>query len=161
MGRVKPGCRPHTRQLLGCIATVAYWKHWPCLFPQHGPGRKHERELGMTEWQWRLVAEHPAAFLRGLFHSDRCRVNGWATRMVAGRKRRYEYGRWQFTNHSTEIQRWCCAALDLVEAPWPAVQLAHDLGLHEGRGGAAGRADRAQVLDLYLSAPSGRPAPPR
>jgi len=23
------------------------WKHWPCLLPQHGPGRKHERALGM------------------------------------------------------------------------------------------------------------------
>ena len=31
------------------------WNHWPCLFPQHGPGRKHERQLGMTEWQWAIV----------------------------------------------------------------------------------------------------------
>jgi hypothetical protein len=94
------------------------WRHWACLFPQHGPGRKHERTLGMTEWQWHIVEEHPAAFLRGLFHSDGCRVNNWATQMVAGRKKRYGYGRWHFTNHSIEIQRWCCAALDLIEVPW-------------------------------------------
>lgn len=118
MRLVKSDCRPHTRQLLGCIATVGYWKHWACLFPQHGPGRKHERELGMTEWQWRIVEEHPADFLRGLFHSDGCRVNNWATRVVAGEKKRYEYGRWQFTNHSTEIQGWCCAALDMIDVPW-------------------------------------------
>lgn len=33
------------------------WKHFPCLFPQHGPGRKHERVLGMQPWQWALVRE--------------------------------------------------------------------------------------------------------
>ncbi len=24
----------------GCVVVQAYWNHWPCLFPQHGPGRK-------------------------------------------------------------------------------------------------------------------------
>ncbi|HET9500657.1 MAG TPA: transcriptional regulator [Marmoricola sp.] len=115
---VKPGCRPHTRLVPGCTITTASWKHWPCLFPQHGPGRKHERRLGMSDWQWAIVQEHPAAFLRGLFHSDGCRVNNWATRMVAGEKKRYDYPRWQFTNESAEIMRWCGAALDLVGVPW-------------------------------------------
>ena len=23
----------------GCVDVNAYWKHWPCVFPQHGPGR--------------------------------------------------------------------------------------------------------------------------
>ena len=27
----------------GTVVVHANWKHWPCLFPQHGPGRKHER----------------------------------------------------------------------------------------------------------------------
>jgi len=26
---------------IGCLEVSAYWKHWPCLFPQHGRGRKH------------------------------------------------------------------------------------------------------------------------
>jgi hypothetical protein len=26
----------------------AYSKRWPCLFPQHGRGRKHEREIALT-----------------------------------------------------------------------------------------------------------------
>ena len=34
----------------------AYSKSWPCLFPQHGPGRKHEREIALTDWQRSLVA---------------------------------------------------------------------------------------------------------
>ena len=28
---------------IGCTEVSGYSKHWPCLFPQHGPGRKHER----------------------------------------------------------------------------------------------------------------------
>src|SRR5438128_716364 len=27
----------------GCIEVYSYSRHWPCLFPQHGPGRKHLR----------------------------------------------------------------------------------------------------------------------
>lgn len=118
MRRVKPGGRPHTRLVPGCVVITVSWKHWPCLFPQHGPGRKHERMLGMTAWQWAIVEEHPAAFLRGLFHSDGCRVHNWATRTVAGERKRYEYGRWQFSNRSEEILGWCGDALDLLEIPW-------------------------------------------
>jgi hypothetical protein len=118
MRRVKPHSRPHTRALPGCIVMTVSWKHWPCLFPQHGPGRKHERELGMAEWQWAVVERHPADFLRGLFHSDGCRVNNWARRTVAGQPKRYDYPRWQFTNVSEEILGWCGDALDLVGVPW-------------------------------------------
>ena len=102
----------------GAVVVQNSWKHWPCLLPQHGPGRKHERVLGMAPWQWEIVAQHPADFLRGLFHSDGSRVNNWATRMVAGSPKRYDYPRWQFTNCSAEIQQWCCEALDLVGVPW-------------------------------------------
>lgn len=118
MRRVKVGSRPHTRLVPGCVITTVSWKHWPCLLPQHGPGRKHERVLGMTDWQWRTVEAHPAEFLRGLFHSDGCLVNNWTTRMVAGEKKRYEYPRWQFVNASEEILGWCGHALDLAGIAW-------------------------------------------
>lgn len=118
MRRVKPGGIPHTRRSPGVVITTVSWKHWPCLFPQHGPGRKHERVLGMQPWQWAVVEQHPAAFLRGLFHSDGCRANNWTSRIVAGRPKRYDYPRWQFTNESTEIRQWCCDALDLLGIPW-------------------------------------------
>ena len=36
MRRVKPGGRPHIRRITGCLSTSVGWKHWPCLFPQHG-----------------------------------------------------------------------------------------------------------------------------
>lgn len=114
MRAVKPGSRPHTRLVPGCVISTVSWKHWPCLFPQHGPGRKHERTLVMADWQRAVVAEHPADFLRGLFHSDGCLVKNWATRVVAGEKKRYDYPRWQFVNESADIMTWCREALDLV-----------------------------------------------
>jgi hypothetical protein len=40
---------------VGCTEVAAYSKHWPCLFPQHGPGRKHERTIQLTAWQQELV----------------------------------------------------------------------------------------------------------
>lgn len=49
-------------------------KQWPCLFPQHGPGKKHQRRIELTDWQVRVVERHPRELLRGLIHSDGCRV---------------------------------------------------------------------------------------
>lgn len=95
-----------------------HWKHWPCLFPQHGPGRKHERAIVLQEWQTEVVEAFPADFLHGLFHSDGCRVNNWATRVVGGKKKRYDYPRWQFVNASEDILGLCTWALDLAEVPW-------------------------------------------
>jgi hypothetical protein len=45
-------------------------------------------------------------------------VNNWATRTVAGQRKRYEYGRWQFVNESSESRTWCGEALDLLGIPW-------------------------------------------
>ena len=33
---------------IGCTEVASYSKHWPCLFPQHGPGKKHERKIQLT-----------------------------------------------------------------------------------------------------------------
>jgi hypothetical protein len=90
----------------------------PCLFPQHGPGRKHERTLTLEDWQREIIQEQPIAFLRGLLHSDGCRFTNWATREVAGERKRYEYGRWMFSNNSPDIMRWCQDALDLLGVRW-------------------------------------------
>ena len=102
----------------GVIVVQNCWNHWPCAFPQHGPGRKHERTLTLEEWQRQIITAHPGRFLRGLFHSDGCRSNNWTTRMVAGVKKRYDYPRWQFVNHSSEIRQWCTEALDILGIAW-------------------------------------------
>ena len=102
----------------GVVVVQSNWKHWPCLFPQHGPGRKHERPIVLEGWQADIVCAFPADFLRGLFHSDGCRVSNWATRCVAGEKKRYDYGRWQFVNASEDILGLCTWALDLAAVEW-------------------------------------------
>ncbi len=118
MQRVKPHGHPNSRRRLGCVATQIGWVHWPCLFPQHGPGRKHERPIVLDPWQEQIVRKHPGALLRGLFHSDGARVNNWATRVVAGAPKRFDYPRWQFSNRSDDIHAICQGALDLLGIAW-------------------------------------------
>ncbi|WP_447645663.1 helix-turn-helix domain-containing protein [Nocardioides zeae] len=120
MCAVKPGGRPHARERPGVVVTSMGWKHWTCLLPQHGPGRKHERRIELEPWQRTLVEEHVGAFLRGLFHSDGARVRNWARRRVpaTGEVRRHDYPRWQFSNRSEDILGLCGGALDLAEVAW-------------------------------------------
>ncbi len=98
--------------------TTVSWKHWLCLFPQHGRGRKRERRIALKRWQREIVERHPGDFLRGLFHSDGSRTANWATRTVAGVTKRYEYPRWEFVNRSDDILGLCTWALDLCGISW-------------------------------------------
>jgi hypothetical protein len=104
----------------GCHVVQAYSTHWPCLFPQHGPGLKHDRPIVLEGWQRDLVELDPRPFLRGLFHSDGCRITNWTVRTVAGERKRYEYPRYFFSNRSDDIRGLCTWALDLLEIPWRA-----------------------------------------
>jgi hypothetical protein len=72
MGVVHPSRSVHRVRAVGHTSVVSYWKHWPCLFRQHGPGRKHRRTIALEDWQREIVAEHPQLLLRGLFNSDGC-----------------------------------------------------------------------------------------
>ena len=36
MGTIAPGNKVGTRSQVGCTEVICYWRHWPCLFPQHG-----------------------------------------------------------------------------------------------------------------------------
>jgi hypothetical protein len=40
---------------VGCVDVSMHPKHWPCLFPQHGPGRKHNRRIALEPWQRAIV----------------------------------------------------------------------------------------------------------
>lgn len=86
--------------------------------PQHGPGRKHQRAIVLEPWQSEIVESHAGDFLRGLFHSDGARVKTWATRMVAGERKRYDYPRWQFVNRSDDIIDLYTALLDRAGIAW-------------------------------------------
>jgi len=82
---------------------------WPEAFPQHGPGRKHERAIVLATWQREVVDRFPRDFLRGLLHSDGCRtVNRFKTRLPSGRVAEYAYPRWFFSNRSADIRALFC-----------------------------------------------------
>jgi hypothetical protein len=78
----------------------SYSKHWPCLFPQHGPGRKHLRKIELREWQEVIVERYSGEFAKGLIHSDGWRGNNRVRRTLADDDHWYEYPRYQFSNES-------------------------------------------------------------
>src|SRR4051794_30023878 len=82
----------------GCHEVLCLWKHWPCLFPQHGRGRKHERLIAFAPWQLTRVRDDPRPLIRGLIHSDGCRITNWTEKKVGETTKRYEYPRYFFNN---------------------------------------------------------------
>jgi hypothetical protein len=102
----------------GCTEVKSYSKHWSCVLPQHGSGRKHTRRIVLEPWQEEVVERHTGLFLRGLFHSDGCRITNWTTRRVAGEVKRYTYPRYFFSNESADIMGLCAAALDRLGIAW-------------------------------------------
>jgi hypothetical protein len=65
---------------------TSYWKGWPAVFPQAGPGKKHDRPIVLEPWQREFTDREPEAFLRGLIHSDGCRaINRFKTKLPSGR----------------------------------------------------------------------------
>jgi hypothetical protein len=97
-------------QRTGCVVVSLYSKHWPCLLPQHGPGKKHLRPIRLEPWQEVLVGEATRDFIRGLIDSDGCRVvaNDRGVRSI----------RYHFSNRSDDIRGLFCAALDELGIPW-------------------------------------------
>ncbi|MBB6416928.1 helix-turn-helix domain-containing protein [Streptomyces sp. AK010] len=102
----------------GCRNVKVCSKHLHCLFPQHGPGKKHERRIVLEPWQQGIVDVHPWQFIRGLIHSDGCRITNWTIRTVAGERKRYEYPRYFFTNVSEDIRRLYTDTLDKLGVEW-------------------------------------------
>ena len=96
----------------------SYSKHWPCLFPQHGPGKKHLRNIELADWQQVIVDRYPGDFVRGLIHSDGYRGTNRVRRVLADGERWYEYPRYLFVNKSLDILGLCGAALDQLEVDW-------------------------------------------
>jgi len=95
------------------VEVHAYSKSWPCLFPQHGAGKKHERKIELVDWQEELVDLVPTLLIRGLIHSDGCRFintgrGGWCA------------PRYVFTNFSEDIKRIFCQACDRLDLKWTA-----------------------------------------
>ena len=98
---------------------VAASRKWPEIFPQHGPGRKHERPIVLEPWQRGIVDAFPREFLRGLIHSDGCRtINRFRTRLPSGRVAEYEYPRYFFSNLSADIRGLFCEYCERLGIRW-------------------------------------------
>ncbi len=96
-----------------CYSVSAYSRSWPCLFPQHGPGKKHTRPIFLADWQQELAKRCPDMLLKGLIQSDGCRSistgnGGWTQ------------PRYAFSNLSTDITSIFCSACDCLGLRWTA-----------------------------------------
>ena len=100
----------HTRRA-GCLELVSYWKHWVCVFPQHGSGVKHQRSIVLRDWRRELVERFPRDLVRGLIHSDGCRVTNFT---VSSAGKRYEYPRYHFSNRSDDIRELFVSTCHLI-----------------------------------------------
>jgi hypothetical protein len=118
MSAIMPANKVSMRPGTGCTEVICYSRHWPHLFPQHGPGKKHNRVIELAPWQQDIVGRRPGAFARGLFHSDGCRFLSRVRRPLASGDRWYEYPRYMFTNESADILRLCGQTLDRLDVAW-------------------------------------------
>jgi hypothetical protein len=99
-----------SRHLAGPRRTTSvlcvYGRHLPCLFPQHGKGKKHERSIVLEPWQQTIVDAVPWRFIRGLVQSDGCRF--------INRTGRYAYPSYEFSQVSSDIRGIFTSACDAV-----------------------------------------------
>ena len=93
-----------------CVEVGLYSKHWPCLFPQHGPGKKHSRRIALEPWQQALRDKASEEFVLGPIHSDGCRV--------VANDRGVASVRYHFSNRSSDILDLFTGALDGLAIPW-------------------------------------------
>ena len=108
---VMPGQSASVRRMpTKSVEVGLYSKHWPCLLPQHGPGRKHHRRIALEPWQQALVDQATEEFVCGLIHSDGCRV--------VANDRGVSSIRYHFSNRSEDIIGLFTAALDRLGIPW-------------------------------------------
>lgn len=97
-----------------CVDVGSYSRSWPCLFPQHASGKKHERRIRLAPWQSEHGRRQPERLLRGLIHSDGSR----SINTIRHPNRTYRYPRYLFTNKSEDIRRIFCETCDFLGIEW-------------------------------------------
>jgi hypothetical protein len=120
MAKTFPGASPRVHPSSVGESDVLCISHPAVLraSPQHGAGRKHLRPIVLEDWQLELTHAHPEALLRGLIHSDGCRVaNRFRTKLPSGCVADYSYVRYFFTNMSADIRRIFFEHCELLGIP--------------------------------------------
>jgi hypothetical protein len=118
MRAIRPDNKIFTVQKQGCTEVLSTSRHWPCLFPQHGAGKKHLRRIELAQWQQVIVERYPGKFVRGLMHSDGYRGLNRVRQTLETGERRYEYPRYLFVNESADILFLCGQTLDRLGVEW-------------------------------------------
>lgn len=77
------------------VSIGVYNNYLPILFPQHGKGKKSDREIKLYKWQKDIISER--YLLMGLLHSDGCYYKN-----TIGNKKYSSYG---FSNLSNDIHK--------------------------------------------------------
>ncbi len=83
-----------------------YSRKLPDLFPQLGPGKKHDRKIELADWQRVIIEEHPEQFIRACFQTDGC--------IYLQKVGKYAYKRYTFVNKSKDITEIFLYALSLL-----------------------------------------------
>jgi len=78
-----------------CNTLYVYNNELPTIFPQHGKGNKHTREIKLECWQKEILNKFPEEFISGLLDSDGCSYYQTNLNNV-----RY----YQFSNRSEDIK---------------------------------------------------------
>lgn len=116
---VRPDNKVRTQQHPGCTKVISCSRHWPCLFPQHGPGRKHLRKIELQSWQLTIVMAHPGRLARGLFHSDGYLGINRVRACLADGDHWYEYPRYLL---ATSQRTFCgCAVTRWIGSGWRGI----------------------------------------
>jgi Homeodomain-like domain len=106
VGTVAPGASGWSNRSDTLVVLSVYSHHLGCLFPQHGPRRKHRRKIELEPWQEELLEQAPWGFIRGCIRSDGC--------AFINRTGPYEYLSYDFSNLSKDIVYLFARACDLV-----------------------------------------------
>lgn len=88
------------------VVLSVYSSHLGCLFPQHAPGKKHERRIELEPWQSACLEAAPWRFLRGCIRSDGC--------TFVNRTGPYSYLTFEFRNLSSDIRGLFAGACEMV-----------------------------------------------
>jgi hypothetical protein len=118
MRAIRPDNKIFTVQKQGCTEVLSTSRHWPCLFPQHGAGKKHLRRIELAQWQQVIVERYPGKFARGLMHSDGYRGLNRVRQTLETGERWYEHPRYLFVNESADILFLCGQTLDRLGVEW-------------------------------------------
>ena len=138
MRAIRPENKVMMVQCQGCTEVAELLRHWPCLFPQHGPGKKHLRKIELAEWQQIIVERYPGEFARGLLHSDGYRGLNRVRHTLESGEHWYEYPRYLFVNESSDILGCAVQTLDRLGVEWRFSKPNTISVAKRERGGAAG-----------------------